>query len=138
MRPILIVFSASLLATGAGAQTPAAVPGDADPISSVQVRAPLQPQSINEEQALQINGAYAMSNGWRLNVQAEQRYITTRIDKDRPLRLYAVAPYKFVSRDGKVDMEFNRGANGDEVLMGYVPENSLARVEVKSSRLAQR
>ncbi len=35
-------------------------------------------------------------------------------------------------------MEFNRGAGGEDMLMSYVPQTGLARVELASSPLAQR
>lgn len=126
------------LASGAGAQTPAAAPADAESISSVQVRAPVKPLRIRDEQARQITGSYGMSNGWYLKVHTEPRYIVARIDNDAPIRLYAVAPYKFVSQDSKVAMEFNRGPGGEDMLMSYVPPTGLARVEVASVPLARR
>lgn len=97
-----------------------------------------RPLRIRDEQARQITGAYGLSNGWYLKVHTEPRYIVARIDDDAPIRLYAVAPYRFVSQDSKVAMEFNRGPGGEDMLMSYVPETGLAWVEVASSPLARR
>jgi hypothetical protein len=140
MRPHYLFPVAALmaLASGAGAQTPAAAPADAESISSVQVKAPVRPLRIRDEQARQITGAYGLSNGWYLKVHTEPRYIVARIDNEAPIRLVAVAPYKFVSQDSKVAMEFNRGPDGEDMLMGYVPDSGLAWVEVASSPLARR
>lgn len=54
------------------------------------------------------------------------------------MRLYAVAPCKFASIDGNVNMEFNRGAWGDDMLMSYRPNPGLAQVVVLSTQVAQR
>lgn len=126
------------LASGAHAQAPAAAAGDAESMSSVQVRAPLKPLRIRDEQAAWITGRYALANGWYLKVHSEPRYIVARIDERDPIRLYAVAPYQFVSRDGKVTMDFRRGPAGEDMAMGYVPETGLAWIEVVSLPLAQR
>jgi len=140
MRPHYLFPVAALmaLASSAGAQTPAAPAADAESISSVQVKAPVRAMRIRDDQARQITGSYGMSNGWYLKVHTEPRYIVARIDNDAPIRLYAVAPYKFVSQDARVAMEFNRGAGGEDMLMSYVPQTGLARVELASSPLAQR
>lgn len=140
MRPHYLFPVAALmaLASSAGAQAPAATPADAESISSVQVKAPVRAMRIRDDQARQITGSYGMSNGWYLKVHTEPRYIVARIDNDAPIRLYAVAPYKFVSQDAKVAMEFNRGPGGEDMLMSYVPQTGLARVEVSSAPLAQR
>jgi len=129
------------LAGGAAAQAPAAAgtPADtAEAISSVQVSAPTRALRIRDEQASQITGRYALSNGWYLKVHTEPRFIVARIDHGDPIRLYAVAPYRFVSRDGKVAMDFRRGPAGEDMAMSYVPESGLARVEVASVPLAGR
>jgi len=140
MRPHYLFPVAALmaLASSAGAQTPAAPAADAESISSVQVKAPVRAMRIRDDQARQITGSYGMSNGWYLKVHTEPRYIVARIDNDAPIRLYAVAPYKFVSQDARVAMEFNRGPGGEDMLMSYVPQTGLARVELASSPLAQR
>jgi len=126
------------LAAGAAAQTPAVAPDDAESISSVRVKAPSTPLRIRDEQAAQITGRYAMSNGWYLKVHSEPRHIVAIVDNDAPIRLYAVAPYKFVSRDSRWAMEFKRGLTGEDMLMSYVPDTGLARVVLSSSTLAGR
>lgn len=140
MRPLSLLLSVSLLlpAAGAGAQAMAYPPPDTAPISWVQVTAPSTAPRIATREAQQISGAYEMSNGWYLRVHTGRRYIDTIIDDQPPLRLVPVAPYRFVSGDGKVSMQFKRGAAGDEMLMSYQPDGRLAQRVVLSSRLAQR
>ena len=141
MRPLSILFPACvlLLASSAGAQT---LPSQqaADPsMSTVQVTAPAGTVRIRDMQAEKIGGSYAMSNGWHLRVRTGSRHIDATIDNQTPLRLFSVAPYKFASPDGNVAMEFNRGNEGDDMVMSYVPGDGLARVVLTSSAaLAQR
>jgi hypothetical protein len=127
-----------LFTAGAQAQTMPYPPRDTAPISSVQVSARAMPQRLKPEQRLKIAGAYEMSNGWYLRVRAGSRSIETRIDREPPLRLVAVAPNRFVSGDGNITMQFNLGASGDDMEMSYVPAGRLAQRVVLSSRLALR
>lgn len=139
MRAHFLLLPASLLlAAGSQAQTLPYPPADTAPITSVQVSARAMPERIKAHQKQQIAGAYEMSNGWYLRVQAGSRHIDTSIDREHPLRLVAVAPYKFVSGDGNVTMQFNLGSSGDDMEMSYVPSGRLAQRVVLSSRLAQR
>lgn len=140
MRPLSLLFPASLLAlaSSASAQTLPYPQPDTASISTVQVTAPAKTVRIRDDQARQIGGAYAMSNGWYLKVRTATRHIDATIDNERPLRLLAVAPYKFASRDGNVTMEFNRGQAGDEMMMSYRPDPRLAMVVVFTAPMAQR
>jgi hypothetical protein len=141
MRPLSLLLPASLLllASSAGAQNMPYPPSEAASMSTVQVTARPKATWVREEEAQQIRGAYSMSNGWRMDVRAAARHIDATIDRQKPIRLIAVAPYKFVSRDGNVTMEFNRGEWGEDMMMSYVPDPRLAQVVVISSvPLAQR
>lgn len=139
MRPHSLLLPASLLLAGSAlAQTMPYPPPEAS-MSTVQVSAPLKPVIVMDNEAEWITGKYKMSNGWRLKVETSTRHIDATIDKQKPIRLVAVAPYQFVSRDGNVTMDFNRGRYGDEMLMSYVPGPRLARVYLTSGpELAQR
>lgn len=139
MRPLSSCLSAAALlcAAGAGAQT-LPYPQDTLPSSTVQVTAPARGTWVRPEQARQIAGAYDMSNGWYMRVRTATRHIDVTIDEQKPLRLVPVAPYRFVSGDGNVTMEFNRGNWGDEMMMSYVPDRRTAQVVVLTSRIAQR
>ncbi|QOY96081.1 hypothetical protein IM543_09755 [Massilia sp. UMI-21] len=143
MRPhfVLNLFlapAALLLAAGAGAQNMPYPPADTAPLTSVQVTAMAKPQRIRQHQAEKISGAYEMSNGWYLRVLTSARHIDAIIDDQPPLRLMPVAPYRFVSGDGNVTMDFHRGQTGDDMTMSYVPDKQLAQRIVISSRVAQR
>lgn len=140
MRPFTLLLPASLLvlASSAGAQDLPYPQPDTGSVSTVQV-SPAKTVRIRDEQAANIVGSYAMSNGWYLKVRPATRHIEAKIDDRAPLRLLAVAPYKFASPDGSVTMEFNRGNTGEDMLMSYMPDPRLARVVVISSApLAQR
>jgi hypothetical protein len=140
MRPMSLLFPATLfvLAFGASARTMPYPQLDDGSGSTVQVTAPAAGAFITDDQAQQISGSYAMSNGWRMKVQTSSRYIDARIDDQKPMRLRAVSGDKFVSRDGSVTMQFNQGKYGDDMTMSYVPDRRLAQVVVISSRMAQR
>jgi hypothetical protein len=139
MRSLFLLPASLLLAASAGAQDlPYPRVDDTSAISTVQVTAPPKTVRIQSDQAGMIKGTYAMSNGWYLRVRTGQRHIDATIDNEKPMRLYAVAPYKFASSDGNVNMEFNRGAWGDDMLMSYKPNPLLAQVIVLSTEVAQR
>ena len=140
MRTLSLVLPASVLvlASSAGAQNLSYPPQDTAPISTVQVTGPAKTVRITDDQAWQIGGSYALSNGWRLKVRPASRYIDATIDNEKPIRLLAVAPYRFASGDGNMTMEFNRGDSGDDMMMSYVPGPGLAQVVVTSGLIAQR
>jgi hypothetical protein len=141
MRYALLALPASLLLlacpvhgqTQANPQNYPAPDGAA--IATVEVTAPYR---ITDEDAEKIGGMYAMSNGWRLKVEQSTRGVQARIDHQRPIRLIAITADKFVSRDGNVTMDFNRGVDGDEMLMTYVPDQRVAIRYVVGATLAQR
>jgi hypothetical protein len=145
MRPLPLVLSASLLlfAPGAGAQSGNYPINDDGQISRVEVTA--QPRTafrVWDYQQEAVSGAYALSNGWHLKVQPARDGIVARIDKQRPIRLVAQTPDRFVSRDGNVIMEFNKGDTRDDMMMSYVPSDvtdpRMAQVIVVTAKMAQR
>lgn len=138
MRTLLLLPASLLLAASTGAQTLPYPHLDSDQISSVSVKGPPKTVRVRPDQAEMIGGSYAMSNGWRLKVRTGSRHIDAAIDNEEPMRLYAVAPYTFASADGNVNMAFNRGAEGQDMLMSYVPDRRLGQVVVISSAIAQR
>lgn len=135
---ILIAASLLLSATGADAQTMPYPPADTAPVPWVQVIAPGKAPRIRAAEAENISGAYEMSNGWYLRVLTAPRYIEAIIDDEKPIRLAAVAPYRFASGDGNITMDFHRGADGQDMRMSYVPDLRLGQRVVLESRLAQR
>lgn len=144
MRSLSLLLPASLLvlASNAVAQTDYTLSTESGSTSKVQVIASAQPFAFYDSDAEWISGAYAMSNGWRLKVDPSLDGIVAQIDKRHPIRLAAVSPDRYVTSDGNISMEFNRGAHGDEMLMSYVPDARTMRVVVLSSsattKLAQR
>jgi hypothetical protein len=107
-------------------------------ISSVQVTAPSRTARVFQEDLDAVRGVYGMSNGWRLKVSPASGGITAQIDRQPAMRLVAVSPDRFVSRDGNVTMDFNRGANRDDMEMSYVPDSRVAQIIVVKATLAQR
>jgi hypothetical protein len=145
MRPLPLVLSASLLlfAPGAGAQSGSYPINDDAQISRVEVTA--QPRTafrIWDYQAENVSGKYELSNGWRLNVQPARDGVIAQIDKQHRMHLIAQSPDRFVSRDGNVIMEFNKGDNRDDMTMSYVPSDvtdpRMAQVIVVTAKMAQR
>jgi hypothetical protein len=137
MRLSILAFPVSLLlASSAVAQSGNYPPPDAAPISTVQVvQAPFH---LSDAEAETVTGNYALSNGWRLKVGRASTGVVAQIDRQRPIRLIAVSADRFVSRDGNVTMDFNRGADRDEMQMSYVPDERLAIRYVVTATLAQR
>ena len=136
MRPsFLAVPAALLLATNAGAQSGNYPQMDTASINRVEVTAPFQ---VSDSEVEMISGQYALSNGWRLKVEPGNNSIVAQIDRRRPMQLVAVSADHYVSRDGNVSMDFNRGRNGDEMLMSYVPDRRVAVTYVVTATLAQR
>jgi hypothetical protein len=142
MRPLSLIFPASLLllASSASAQTQNYPVTEPESMSQVQVMAPPQVFQFRDYEAEWISGGYAMSNGWRIKVDPASDGIVAQIDKQRPIRLVALSRDMYVSRDGNVAMHFNRGARGEDMLMSYVPNSETAQVVVitSTSTLAQR
>jgi len=142
MRSLSLIFPASLLvlASSATAQTATAPPNESGSTSKVEVTAPAQPFVFYDSDAQWISGAYAMSNGWRLKVEPTVDGIAAQIDKRHPVNLIAVSRDRYVTADGNIAMEFNRGQQGDQMVMSYVPDPRTAQVVVvtSSTRLAQR
>jgi hypothetical protein len=140
MRCSSFLLPAALFVAGATAtaQTLPYPPPDTESISTVEVTAPARVVRLQDEEARQIAGTYAMSNGWRLKVRPATRHIDATIDQQKPIRLVALSADRFVSRDGKITMEFNRGDRQDEMLMRYSPGPNLADIVIGSSSVAQR
>ena len=145
MRPLSLALPASLLllAPIAGAQSGSyPVTDDTTPITKVEVTAPPAPYLIGDYQVDAVTGAYRLSNGWHLKVEPGSNGIVAHIDKQRPIRLVAQSPDRFVSRDGNVIMEFNRGDSRDDMMMSYVPSNvtdpRMAQIIVVTAKMAQR
>jgi len=140
MRPLSLLLPAALflVASSSLAQTTPYPQPAPEPMSTVQVTAPVKAMPIFGDQAEQLAATYAMSNGWRLKVKPSSRFISAVIDNEKPIRLVQVERDKFVSGDGKVTMQFNLGEWGDDMTMSYVPGQDLAQVIVVSTRMAQR
>ena len=68
-----------------------------------------------------------------MSVGAGVNGVVAKIDDEWPMRLIALSPDKYVTRDGNVAMEFNRGPDGDEMLRSYVPDPRVADVIVVSA-----
>jgi hypothetical protein len=75
-------------------------------------------------------------------VQPARDGIVAQIDKQRRMHLVAQSPDRFVSRDGNVIMEFNKGDTRDDMMMSYVPSDvadpHLAQMIVVTAKMAQR
>jgi hypothetical protein len=136
MRPVSMILSTSLLllASGASAQTQYYLSTESGVTSQVQVVAPAQPFSFRADDADAVGGAYSMSNGWRLQVGSAPEGIVAQINQRYPISLTAVSRDKYITSDGHIWMEFNRGKDGDQMLMSYIPD---ARTRDIHARIAQ-
>jgi len=139
MRRLSLMFPVSLLlASNAGAQTQQQPQTEPGAVSQVQVTAETPPFQFRDYEAEAISGGYKMSNGWRMKVDPSADGIVAQINKRHPIRLVAVSRDMYVSRDGSVAMEFNRGPLGEDMSMSYAPESRSAERIVVTSTLAQR
>jgi len=139
MRPLFLILPVSvLLASNVGAQEQQAPQTEPGSVSQVQVTAETPQFQFRDYEAEAISGGYKMSNGWRMKVDPASDGIVAQINKERPIRLVAVSRDRYVAPDGNVFMEFNRGTQGDQMLMSYVPDSRTAQRVVVTSTLAQR
>jgi len=139
---LLLPVSLLLLAPSVGAQSGNYPINDDASITRVEVTAQPPAFRISDYQQDAVSGVYDLSNGWRLTVGPAGDGIRAMIDKRRPIRLIAQSPDRFVSRDGNVIMEFNRGDSGDDMMMSYVPRSNsdsrVAQMIVVTAKMAQR
>jgi hypothetical protein len=138
MRPLVFILPFALLFANASAQVQSISTPDSRVDSRVEVTAPEQPFHFYEYEAEWISGGYALSNGWNMKVVPASTGIVARIDKRPPVRLVAVSQDRYVSPDGSMSMEFNRGLQGDEMMMSYIPDQRTAQVIVATATMAQR
>jgi hypothetical protein len=140
MRTLFLAIPLSLLlvASHATAQSQDYPFTEDSPVSTVHVTAPVRGVFVTPDQTDQVKGLYEMSNGWRLHVRPASRGIVARIDDERPMRLIALSADRYVTADGNVAMEFNKGDFGDEMTMSYVPSSRLAERIVIRSTVAAR
>ena len=136
MRPLSQMLIPVLLVSASGTQAQTLAPDD--PVAVVQVKPMDGPYRLRNEQARQIAGTYEMSNGWSVDVRPDMRHADVLIDRNRPLRLLAISPRKFVSGDGNVTMEFSRGNDENDMTLRYVPGVGMAEVVFTSVSIAQR
>lgn len=140
MRPLYLAIPMSLLlvASNAHAQSTHYPATRIGPMSTVEVTAPPHAVRVSDDETKAVSGTYALSNGWRLHVRPALNGVVARIDDQQPMRLIALSPDKYVTSDGNVAMEFNRGEAGDEMMMSYVPDENLAEVVVVTATMASR
>lgn len=127
-----------LVAPGAGAQSANYPASDTDAIATVQVTAPPHGVRVSSDETRAVAGMYALSNGWNMHVRPALNGLYAWIDEQPPMRLIALSPDKYVTRNGSVAMEFNRGADADQMLMSYVPQQNLAAVVTVRATMAAR
>ncbi len=111
-----------LLATAyAGAQSRDYPLTDESSVSTVEVTAIRPFHATSQRDA--IKGVYGLSNGWNLKVTPSRTGIVAKIDDEHPMHLIALSDYKFRTSDGNVQMEFNLGMTGEDMVMSYVPRS---------------
>ena len=95
---LLLPVSLLLLAPSVGAQSGNYPINDDASITRVEVTAQPPAFRIWDYQQEAVSGAYALSNGWRMKVEPARDGIRAVTDKQRPIRLIAQSPDRFVSR----------------------------------------
>jgi hypothetical protein len=139
MRSLLFIVPFALLSsTNVNAQVRESPKSDVQPTYTIEVTANEQPFQFYEYEAEWISGRYQLSNGWKIKVDPTSSGIVAQIDKRPPIRLVAVSGNRYVSPDGNMTMEFNRGLRRDEMKMDYMPDQRTAEVIVATATMAQR
>lgn len=140
MRTLYLAVSISLLLVAANAYAQSSqYPITSDqPMSTVQVTAPLHTVHVSSDQTRAVSGAYEMSNGWYLHVRPAWDGVVARIDDQKPMRLVALSPDRYVTPDGNVTMDFNRGPDREDMAMSYIPDPRLAERIVVTASMASR
>lgn len=136
MRSLIAAIPLSLLlvAPFAGAQSHDYPLTEDSGIATVHVRPEMHRFPVTAQQTEAVKGDYALSNGWHLRVRPTYKGIEAQVDQQPPMYLMALSEDKFITRDGNVDMTFNMGTFGDDMLMSYVPESrTAARLTVGTS-----
>lgn len=122
----------------AGAQTLPTAPGAEAVLPEVRIAATMPSYPIRLKEASAVRGVYAMSNGWTLEVRPDWKKVYAEIDRRGEVELVPLSADRFVSVDGRMAMEFNVGAQGDEVVLRYIPDAATAQVVEVRSTLASR
>lgn len=139
-RLLLSLFALAALgaSAGAGAQALPAAPGEPQVLSEIRVVETMPRYRIKLTEAIALRGSYQMSNGWLLYVRPDRRRVFADLNEKGPVELLPVSADKFISADRKMAMEFNLGANGNEMVMRYTPDDVAAHSLVLTSTLARR
>lgn len=122
----------------AGAQPLPTAPGAESILPEIRIAATMPRYPIRLQEARAVRGIYAMSNGWTMAVRPDWKKVYAEIDRRGEVELVALSADRFVSVDGRMAMEFNVGAQGDEVVLRYIPDAATAQVVEVRSTLASR
>ena len=129
---ILFCLTNAAAQSGASSAYPAS---NKTQVQSVRIQ-PTPAQRVLDADPDAVSGQYRLSNGWVLKVEPGSSGIWTRIDRQRPRRLAAVAADTYASHDGNVWMRFD--VKRDEMVMRYVPQDRFAGVIEVRATLARR
>jgi hypothetical protein len=122
----------------AGAQALPAALGAQAVLPEIRIAASMPLYPIRMREARAVRGVYAMSNGWTMEVRPDWKKVYADIDRRGEVELLPLSADRFVSADGRMAMEFNVGAQGDEVVLRYIPNAATAQVVEVRSTLASR
>lgn len=84
--------------------------------------------STGRQLADEVVGAYALSNGHRLDLIHLDERLIAEFDKRRRVELEEVGPHLFASRGGDVQMAWMPGERADTILLSY-PADSQGRLK---------
>lgn len=128
MRSFIAAIPMSLLLVTpfAGAQSHDYPLTTGSDIATVHVRPAMHRYPVTEQETEAVKGDYALTNGWHLRVRSTYKGIEAQVDQQPPMYLRALSGDKYITDDGNVDMTFNLGAMGDDMLMSYVPQSQVA------------
>lgn len=123
---------------GVGAQALPTPPREPRILPEISIAETMPRYPLKVREALAVRGTYDMSNGWLLEVNPDWHRVYADLNQTGPVELLPASADKFISADGRMAMEFNRGVNANEMVLRYTPDGVAAHSLVLTSTLAQR
>ena len=115
MKPIITLISVAMAmaaASMAQAQQASAVPLPTLVPSPVQISVQ-NPYKMAKDEAREFQGQYVLENGKTLTVSLRGHRLFADVGGDADVERGAISPSAFVTSDGKAEVKFQQGANGN-------------------------
>lgn len=135
MRTLKILSIAIALTTATAFAAPQAVQTEPS-LSEIQVRAAMPTYQLQPQQVDEVKGVYAMDNGSTVKITNKNRRLFAQIGERSSTELIPISDGRFVSPDQRVTMDYHPAAFGDEIVLTYPADQSMASAQMVTVRLA--